>query len=146
MDIQDIIARLDGARCTSRARDSWVAKCPSHQDRSPSLSVAPGENGGFVLHCFAGCSIESVIGAIGLTLSDLMGEPPTQYTEKSVMSRGERIPLADILRCMATNTTVVTLAALRLANGHKIDEAGRARLLEINGEMQRAMEYVRLLR
>lgn len=51
----------------------WRAKCPAHDGDSPnSLSIAPGENGGTVLHCFKGCSAESIVSAVGLTMPDLM--------------------------------------------------------------------------
>ncbi|MEJ5370248.1 MAG: CHC2 zinc finger domain-containing protein [Bryobacteraceae bacterium] len=51
------LARALGGR---RSGDGWMARCPAHDDRNPSLSV--NERGGRVLvHCFAGCSQEAVI-------------------------------------------------------------------------------------
>ena len=41
----------------------FSACCPAHPDRSPSLSVSD-KNGKILVHCFAGCSQESVIGAL----------------------------------------------------------------------------------
>jgi hypothetical protein len=35
----------------------WVAKCPAHRDRSPSLSIAAGQDGRVLVYCFAGCSV-----------------------------------------------------------------------------------------
>jgi hypothetical protein len=41
----------------------WMARCPAHDDRSPSLSIA--ERGGkILLHCFAGCTQENVIAGL----------------------------------------------------------------------------------
>lgn len=48
----------------------WSARCPAHDDRSPSLSVS--DRGGTVfVHCHAGCEQASVVGALGLTFSEL---------------------------------------------------------------------------
>lgn len=46
-----------------RSGDGWMAKCPAHDDRNPSLSIQ--EKGGKVLvHCHAGCSQRAVIDAL----------------------------------------------------------------------------------
>jgi len=44
----------------------WIDVCPAHNDRSPSLSVNVGADGKLLLHCFAGCSFDSIISAAGL--------------------------------------------------------------------------------
>ena len=49
----------------------WTARCPAHEDRSPSLSIAEGAEGRVLLKCHAGCSPESILSARGLALSDL---------------------------------------------------------------------------
>lgn len=50
----------------------YACRCPAHDDRTASLSVGQGDNGGITVHCFAGCSTESVLQAMGLTMADLM--------------------------------------------------------------------------
>lgn len=43
----------------------WVGRCPAHNDGNPSLAfVKSGNTVGF--HCFAGCSWESIIRALGM--------------------------------------------------------------------------------
>lgn len=49
----------------------WMAKCPSHQDNSPSLGIREGQDGRILLHCFAGCPLTSILRAISLRASDL---------------------------------------------------------------------------
>lgn len=44
---------------------------PGSRRRNPSLSVATGEDGRCLLHCFAGCTIEAVTQALGLGVGDL---------------------------------------------------------------------------
>ena len=46
-------------------------RCPAHEDRSPSLSVWPGRNGGVLIKCHTGCPTESVLAAVGLGWSDV---------------------------------------------------------------------------
>jgi hypothetical protein len=50
------------------------ARCPAHDDHTPSLSVNQG-NEGVVLHCFAGCSNEDVVAKLGITMADLFDKP-----------------------------------------------------------------------
>lgn len=47
------------------------ARCPSHDDQKPSLSVARGDDGRALVYCFAGCSVYDVITALSLTVDDL---------------------------------------------------------------------------
>jgi hypothetical protein len=42
----------------------WVARCPAHPDRTPSLSITDGKNGVILTHCHAGCSQAAVIAAL----------------------------------------------------------------------------------
>ena len=51
--------------------DRYVALCPSHDDRVPSLSVSEGADGRALLHCHAGCSTEHILAALGLHWTDL---------------------------------------------------------------------------
>jgi len=43
----------------------WVALCPAHEDRNPSLSITETD-GKWLLHCHAGCEYEAVVDAAGL--------------------------------------------------------------------------------
>ena len=58
----------------------WIAKCPTHEDRQPSLSIHEGADGRVLLKCFAGCTTANLVAAIGLTLRDLF---PTRSRSQS---------------------------------------------------------------
>src|SRR5690349_10346417 len=49
----DIVARFDGVR--ERGPGRWMARCPAHDDSSPSLSIRELDDGTILLHDFAGC-------------------------------------------------------------------------------------------
>ncbi|MFM1889341.1 MAG: hypothetical protein RLZZ565_98 [Planctomycetota bacterium] len=53
---------------------SWLACCPAHDDRNPSLSVSVGDDGRVLFNCFAGCSSDDVRSALGLEWRDLHAE------------------------------------------------------------------------
>jgi hypothetical protein len=57
IELTEILGRLRSVR---RAHGGWTACCPAHEDASPSLSVALGESGRVLLHCFAGCSYSAI--------------------------------------------------------------------------------------
>lgn len=66
--IDGLLSRLAGVRQTGP--DRWTARCPAHEDRSPSLSIRDtGER--VLMNCFAGCHPEDVLAAVGLTWRDL---------------------------------------------------------------------------
>ncbi len=70
--IHDILNVLDKVRPTGHSE--WVACCPAHEDRSPSLAVKDAGDGRILLHCFAGCPTVMILHAMGLTFADVMPE------------------------------------------------------------------------
>lgn len=70
--IDRILAALQSHGCEPRRFGTgWVARCPAHDDRNPSLSIGVGSNGCGLLKCHAGCTTEDVCHTIGLSLSAL---------------------------------------------------------------------------
>src|SRR5579863_5008953 len=66
--LDHVLAQLKGVRTSLRG---WRACCPAHGDLEPSLSIGLGEQGQVLLKCFAGCSLERITEAMGLTILDL---------------------------------------------------------------------------
>jgi len=54
-----------------RSGDGWVARCPAHDDREPSLSIGLGDDGKALLYCHAGCDASEVAARLGLEMGDL---------------------------------------------------------------------------
>lgn len=55
-------------------------RCPAHDDRSPSLHVTEADDGRILLRCFAGCTLDQIIGAIGVRTAELFPEQPDRTT------------------------------------------------------------------
>lgn len=68
------------------AGDGWQAKCPAHDDSTASLKIDSGEGGKVLIKCFAGCTVVTIVEALGLAMADLF--PP----KKTRGGRGTSIP------------------------------------------------------
>lgn len=71
--VERVLARLQGVRETGPGR--WLALCPAHDDRHPSLSVHETPEGKVLLRCWAGCSTAAVLAALDLRWRDLFPDP-----------------------------------------------------------------------
>ena len=47
-----------------KAGRGWLAPCPAHDDRRPSLSLADGCDGRLLAHCHAGCEWPAILDAL----------------------------------------------------------------------------------
>jgi hypothetical protein len=77
--ITKVLERL--SKVKQRKPDQWMACCPAHDDRDPSLSIKEAHDGKVLLHCWSGCTADDIVAAIGLELSDLFEE--SDYTPKA---------------------------------------------------------------
>ena len=67
MNAQDVLDRLEKV---TGSKGKWMACCPAHQDKSPSLAVTETDDR-VLVHCFSGCDTQDVTAAIGLNVADL---------------------------------------------------------------------------
>ena len=49
----------------------WKVCCPAHDDQNPSLKVSEADDGKVLLHCYAGCSFDAIIGALKIDQTEL---------------------------------------------------------------------------
>src|SRR5271156_3213794 len=81
MQASELAKALNARRC---GRGKWMAKCPVHRDRNPSLSIVEGKDRVHV-HCFAGCSSDDVMATLGLTWKAMLYEDETLTPEQKKM-------------------------------------------------------------
>lgn len=110
-----LLQRLERVKETGPGR--WVACCPAHLDRNPSLSIRETEDGTLLLKCWPGCSVGEIVAAVGLHLSDLF-PPRPEYHHKGPTRR--RWSAAEALRCLATEAAVISLAAGDIADSETL--------------------------
>jgi uncharacterized protein (DUF983 family)/energy-coupling factor transporter ATP-binding protein EcfA2 len=72
MQLHEFINLLEakGLKPRRLANGQWQAHCPAHDDAKPSLSVTESD-GRILVKCFAGCGIDEICNALGITLKDL---------------------------------------------------------------------------
>lgn len=109
---EKLLNRLDGVRRTGPGR--WVAKCPAHEDRAPSLSLRQCDDGRMLVHCFAGCDVQSILDSIGLEFSDLF---PAKRIDHHVPRERALFDARDALRCLSREVLVLLGASAKLLSG-----------------------------
>ncbi len=66
--IELVLDRLDNVRQNG---SGWTGRCPAHEDRQNSLSIAEGTNGRVLMKCFRGCTFVEIVAAMKLEPPDL---------------------------------------------------------------------------
>lgn len=137
-----LLPRLEGAR---RSGKGWIARCPAHDDRTASLTVAEGDDARVLLRCFAGCHVSAVVQAVGLTLSDLF---PERVRDLSPLGRQQRreaamaASWAAALGVLCREASIVEIAAHDLAEGKPLGEADHARLVTACARIREVQEVL----
>jgi len=68
----EIVEALERLDCRPRGSDHKInARCPAHDDRVASLSMAEGDDGRVLVHCHAGCETDEIVVALGLEMRQL---------------------------------------------------------------------------
>ncbi|WP_297476347.1 hypothetical protein [Ferrovum sp.] len=138
MTIEELLGKIPhGVRKTGRGR--WLARCCAHSDENPSLSISEGTGGQILIHCFAGCSIDEITGALGLDVADL-------FPERLEFSKGRvpRFPAHETLMALADE---IQIAALLLTKWNDPNSdwctEGYDRLMVANARIQDGVTLIR---
>ncbi len=117
MLFDEILARLDGVK---RFGDSKaVAKCPAHDDGTPSLTLKDND-GTILLHCFGGCDSLAVCAAIGIEYADLF--PDRRIRRIDANERRTGLPAIERLALIEHEVAVVLFIAADMQAGKMDDE------------------------
>jgi hypothetical protein len=136
--VENLISRLEVVKGRNGA---WTARCPAHEDKSPSLAVREGEDGRVLLHCFGGCSTADVLGAIGMDMSDLF---PASDKRREVVSKPGMKPAffaSDLMRIIHFEALIVQIVAYDIAHGKLPTEETRERMLTAYQRIDEAVRY-----
>lgn len=116
--LERVVAALSEHDCRpTRSGDGWAARCPAHEDRSPSLTLSEGRDGRVLLHCHAGCTFDGIIAALGLAASDV--SPPSEQRERDPVVAEYRYQAADGKHLFTVSRTAGKRFWQTPANGKK---------------------------
>lgn len=135
MAVDTLISRLSGVRRTGRGK--WLARCPAHDDRSPSLTVRELDDGLILIHCFSGCQALDVVEALGLGMTDLFPERLGEH--KPVSSP---FSASDVLRALTLESRVIAIAAADIIDGKPLNPTDTARVLLAADRLSDALVYI----
>lgn len=123
MSIDVLLSRL--TRVRQSRPNSWMACCPAHPDKSPSLAVTYIEDGRILIHCFGGCEPGDVLAAVGLNIRDLFPQALNK-DHQPMPARRLGVSGFDVLKAMRHESQVLALIADEIGKG-KVDEDTRER-------------------
>ena len=117
-------------------KSSYLACCPAHDDKSPSLSIRQLDDGKILLHCFSGCSFDDVVQAAGVDMATLF--PAKTPSGVPIFKRA--FNASDVLRALAFESFFVLLVAKGIRIGKGVTESDFDRLLTAVGRIEQATE------
>jgi putative DNA primase/helicase len=121
----EAVAKALGGR---KAGAVWMARCPAHDDRAPSLAIADAKNGKVLVRCHAGCDQRDVIAALHARGAwPDTGRGTRQFLRKA--GRQPAKPVCDALR--RTEAALAIWRASRPAEGTPVETYLRSRGLTI---------------
>jgi hypothetical protein len=125
MSAAALLSRLDRVKRTGVSR--WVALCPAHLDKTPSLSICEKDDGRVLVHCFADCPVQDVLDAAGVDMAELF--PPRPLKMEGI--RPERRPWipSDAFDVLRHEATIVFLIGADLHKNKTVSEEDYQRLL-----------------
>ena len=126
--IDDLLSKLEKVKRIGYGK--WIARCPCHQDRTPSLSIKD-DNGTILIHCF-GCGVSGVdvCNAVGMDVSDLF--PPVDidpdYERIKMPGRKFGIGADQAMYCLQREAMIIYIIANDMLQNKSIDTPTMDRL------------------
>ena len=112
MSIELLLSRV--TKLKPNGHGAWRGCCPAHDGTNPSaLSIRHLSDGRILINCFAGCSTEVVIDALGLEWADIM-PPSVGHKFPSVKPR---VYSTDALKAIQFEARIVCVAAFEMLRG-----------------------------
>lgn len=121
--IDALLSRLDRVRPAGDGK--YTARCPAHEDKSPSLSVRETSDGTVLIHCFAGCHTKDVLTAVGLGWSALFPDNPERAAWMAATRQKIRLKPIDP---MDLERRILQIAKADIQAGRALSTEDRARV------------------
>lgn len=140
MSVENLLSRLSKVR--RRGGGQWMASCPCHEDKTPSLSIKD-DNGTILLHCFSQqCPPSDICDSIGFDIVDLF-PPSDNYDASQPRQKRQFYDAAQVLEGLAFEILVVQIISKYMLNNGKITLDERERLVKAISRIDAALEYTK---
>jgi len=114
-----------GLKPSGRGRWRMVGACHGAR-RTLSVSIAEGNDGAALLHCFAGCPIDTVLGVLGLQAQDLF--PPRPAVPGDGRKPTTRpFSVIDLINALSAELRVAWVVLADIASDKPLAEGDRRR-------------------
>ena len=125
-----LLSLLSGVRQTGPGK--WMARCPAHEDRSPSLSVRETDDGTVLINCFGGCGAADVVTAVGLELADLFPRRESDPRHSYRKPKKLRFNARELVELAVTEALICAIACgdIRSGKGLSDEDAQRVGVAE----------------
>ncbi len=136
--LNTLLSRLEKVK--SNGSSKWLACCPAHPDKSPSLGIKLTDDDKILIKCFSGCSVDEIVQAVGLKLSDLMPES-VDYKKGAKPPRFNKYELFDLI---LHHAIILELAIGDLLSGDLLSEADLKTVVFAKSSIENISREVRL--
>jgi len=118
--------------------NQWVACCPAHDDKHPSLAIKLADDGKILIKCWSGCGIEDICDSIGMTVSDLF---PRSLEPTYERHKRQYFDAATVLRSLEYEAGIIDLAAFAVSKGMALTVEDAARVSLARDRISAAKAY-----
>ena len=120
MKAEKLLERLEMVRKTGTGK--WIARCPAHDDGTPSLSVTEIESGNrLLIHCHGGCGALDVLQKIGLDWSSLYPDDSDNRYRPLYRSNQDQRAIDDM---------IVAIAQAKRDKGERLNEVDKQAFIQ----------------
>lgn len=122
---QRLLDRLERVKATGQGK--WFARCPAHDDHSPSLAIREVDDR-ILIHCFSGCDVSQVLHAVGMQMIDLFPDRlANPYAKKP---RTPKFSAYDLFPLLVQESVILALAWSDTLAGKVLSDADHQRVLQ----------------
>ena len=123
-NIDTLLSRVHKLKKTGDSK--WLACCPAHDDKSPSLSIKLADDR-ILIHCFAGCDVSSIVASLGLELSDLM---PESKRHSRPDNKRPKFNTSEMFDRIVEESAILIVGIRQIFSGTPLNDDGMARVVK----------------
>lgn len=134
MIADNLLSRLHKVK--RNGANKWMACCPAHDDRTPSLAIRVTDDNRILIHCFAGCDPLSILNAISMGMADLQPRLTADQYHPFAFAKVEMAQRKKQQEELRRHQTIIALANDDIKQGKPLSQS------DIE-ELRRSVKYMR---